>query len=318
MPPLAIAAGIAAVGTIGGAVIASKSAKSAANQAASAQQAATQQELQLGRENMGQQREIYNAGFGLLSPTVSRGNVAGDAYNALLGLPSAPAIQSPLAQAPSTGTAPGGVSAYSGPTMQQIQGMQHDGIPGNYRAALAAYQNGPPSMQPQTNPVASQVPVAQPATPAQPATTPQNAMGAFNNFANSAGMQFQLQQGANMLNNKYAGAGQLQSGAAMKAMQGYGQQTALNNYFMPYMSMLNGQQAMGAQAGAAIGGVGSNFGNTAANIYGGMQNAIGNGADATSNAALLRGQANAQLGTSIGSALGGLASSFFPTPSRGF
>lgn len=311
MPPLAIAAGIAAVGTIGGAVIASKSAKSAANQAASAQQAATQQELQLGRENMGQQREIYNAGFGLLSPTVSRGNVAGDAYNALLGLPSAPAIQSPLAQAPSTGTAPGGVSAYSGPSMQDIQAMQHDGIPGNYASALASYRSGQQPLM-QTNPVVSQTPVAQPAAPAQPGTTPQNAMGAFNNFANSAGMQFQLQQGANMLNNKYAGAGQLQSGAAMKAMQGYGQQTALNNYFMPYMSMLNGQQAMGAQAGAAIGGVGSNFGNTAANIYGGMQNAIGNGADATSNAALLRGQANAQLGTSIGSALGGLASSFFP------
>jgi hypothetical protein len=83
-------------------------------------------------------------------------------------------------------------------------------------------------------------------------------------------MQFQLDQGADMINNRYAALGALQSGAAMKALQNYGQQTALNNYFMPYMGMLGGLSAQGAQAGSAIAGVGSNFGNTAANINGQM------------------------------------------------
>jgi hypothetical protein len=152
------------------------------------------------------------------------------------------------------------------------------------------------------------------------ALSPENQ--ALNNFANSAGMQFQLQQGTNALNNMYAAHGQLQSGAAMKAIQGYGQNTALQNYFMPYMGLLGGQQAVGAQAGSAVAGVGSSFGNTAANInsnFGnaatginaGMGGAIGAGADAAANAALARGGVAGQLGSSIGGALGSLGSSFF-------
>jgi hypothetical protein len=76
------------------------------------------------------------------------------------------------------------------------------------------------------------------------------------------------QQGTNALNNMYAGTGMLQSGAAMKGIQNYGQQTALNNYFMPYMGLLGGQQAVGAGAASSVAGVGANFGNTAANING--------------------------------------------------
>jgi hypothetical protein len=173
-----------------------------------------------------------------------------------------------------------------------------------------------------------QPPVAQPPAATPPAATPPgtNALSpenqALNNFANSAGMQFQLQQGTNALNNMYAARGQLQSGAAMKAIQDYGQNTALQNYFMPYMSLLGGQQAVGAQAGSAVAGVGSSFGNTAANInsnFGnaatginaGMGGAIGAGADSAANAALARGGVAGQLGSSIGGALGSLGSSFF-------
>jgi hypothetical protein len=125
-------------------------------------------------------------------------------------------------------------------------------------------------------------------------------------------MQFQLKQGADALNNLYAGAGQLQSGAAMKAMQGFGQQTALNNYFMPYMGLLGGQQAVGAGAASSIAGVGSSFGNTAAAINAGMGANIQNGANSASNAALARGAANANMWAGIGSGIGGLASSFVP------
>jgi hypothetical protein len=145
-----------------------------------------------------------------------------------------------------------------------------------------------------------------------PAITQPSATDALNNFANSAGMQFQLQQGANALNNMYAAHGALQSGAAMKAIQGFGQQTALNNYFMPYMGLLGQQQGVGAGAASSIAGVGQNFGNTAANINSSMGNSIQGGADAAANAALLRGQNSANMWGSIGSALGSLGSSFFP------
>jgi hypothetical protein len=123
-------------------------------------------------------------------------------------------------------------------------------------------------------------------------------------------MQFQLQQGNKAIQNSAAAHGNLLSGATLKGLQNYGQQTALNNYFMPYLSQLGGQQAIGAQSGAAVAGVGSNFGNTVSSIYGGQQNAIQGGADAASNAALLRGQANSTLANGIGSGLGTLASSF--------
>jgi hypothetical protein len=123
-------------------------------------------------------------------------------------------------------------------------------------------------------------------------------------------MQFQQQQAANGLNNLYAGHSQLQSGAAMKAIPAYLQQQALNNYFMPYMGLLGGQQSTGAQAGSAIAGVGSAFGNTASGIYNGMGNAIQGGADSASNTALLRGQNNSNMWNGIGSALGTFGSSF--------
>lgn len=158
-------------------------------------------------------------------------------------------------------------------------------------------------------------------------------LSAINNFANSAGMQFALQQGANALNNLYAAHGEIQSGAAAKALQSFGQQTALQDYFMPYMNYLTGQQAMGAQAASSLAGVGSSFGNTAggmgqnfANAATGINqntgNALSNGAtnigNANANQAIIGGLANANLGSAIGSGLGSLGSSFFAPSSSSF
>lgn len=136
---------------------------------------------------------------------------------------------------------------------------------------------------------------------------------ALNNFANSAGMQFQLQQGANTIQQYLAARGALQSGAAMKSLQSLGQQTALNNYFMPYMNLLGDQQSVGVQAGSSVAGVGSSFGSTAGNIVNGMGGAVQSGANSNSNSALLNGANNANMWNSIGGALGGLGSSFFPS-----
>jgi hypothetical protein len=105
MPPAVIAAGVVAAGTIGGAVLGQHAQSKAASQAADTQNAATAAELQLGQESLALNKDIYNSNYDTLSPFVSRGNVAGDALNALLGLPAAPVMHSPLA-ASSTGPAP--------------------------------------------------------------------------------------------------------------------------------------------------------------------------------------------------------------------
>jgi hypothetical protein len=111
-----IGGGLAAAGTIGGAVLSSHAQSHAADQAAQAQSQATDAQLQLGQQSLAQQnalaqqsmglnQSLYNSNYDTLSPFVSRGNVAGDAINALLGLPQAPTMRSPLETA-SGGLAP--------------------------------------------------------------------------------------------------------------------------------------------------------------------------------------------------------------------
>lgn len=88
MPSAIIAGGITAAGTIGGALLSSSSQKHAASQVAQQQQQATDAQLQLGQESLGLNRDIYNSNYALLNPFVQRGNQAGVALNALLGLSS--------------------------------------------------------------------------------------------------------------------------------------------------------------------------------------------------------------------------------------
>lgn len=420
MPPAVIAAGVVAAGTIGGAVLGSHSQSQANEQAAQTQDNATAAQLQLGQQSlalqqqlaqqsMGLNQSIYNSNYDMLSPWVSRGNVAGDAYSALLGLPAAPAMRSPLETAsgglapitPATTTPtppvtqPGTTVPYTPPptTIPSATGGSVTQLPSGQwvpassvpaaspavaasaspmatatssaatqapaqanatplidRAIGAAQQAGEPNplfsgasgqsildalrarFTPAPTPTGGTTPPAGGTTPPAgggtpaaggTATTPQQQ--AMEDFANSAGMQFQLEQGTNALNNMYAAHGMLQSGAAMKGINDYAQQTALQNYFMPYMGMLGGLSAQGAQAGAAVAGVGSTFGNTAAGInsnYGnsasainaGMGNAINAGAQNIGNLQLANGQNQANMWGNIGGALGGLASSFIPVP----
>lgn len=153
MPPAIIAGGIAAAGTIGGALIGSHQQSQAVQQANNSQQAATQAQLQLGQQALGLNQSIYNSNYDLLSPFVSRGNVAGDAINALLGLPSAPHLSSPLASNPAVqtgggtgGTPLGSIPGVNAPatSIQQILPYANDGVPGNYAAGLQQYYGAHP------------------------------------------------------------------------------------------------------------------------------------------------------------------------------
>lgn len=188
-----------------------------------------------------------------------------------------------------------------------------------------------PTPTPAPVPVATPTPTPAPApvpTPTEqlPTVTPISAQNALNNFANSAGMKFTMQQMADALNNLYAAHGQIQSGAAAEALQDRAGDIALQDYFFPYMNYLTGQQAMGLNAASAINGVGSSYGsavgaagqnyaNAAGNINSSMGNALSQGAlnigNANANNAALHGYANANLGSTIGSALGSVGSSFF-------
>jgi hypothetical protein len=358
--------GSAVIGA-GAGILGNKAQNKAAGQAADASAAAAQAQLQLGRESLAFNRDIYNSNYGMLSPYVSRGNVAGNQINALLGLPNAPAMTSPLAAAP--GTPYGGGSSASGGALdpawaaQALQSVIGDlsGSTNPDRGYKVAYNNylssNPikylangqidptwaagamkavmPAIQStsQTDPdrdisqtwsnFIGSNPIKYAAAPATPATggggtggggnagtTAQSAQNAFEQFANSAGMQFQLDTAHDAINNGYAGSGALQSGAAMKEISDRSQDIALNNYFLPYMGLLGGQQGAGLQAGGAIAGVGVNAANTNANISGQMGGAIGQNAANIGNLALAQGQNKANmwagLGSSFGDILGGM------------
>jgi hypothetical protein len=143
MPPALIPAGIAAAATVGGALISSHAQSKAADQAQSAQDQATQAQLKLGQQSMDLQNRVYGSNYDTLSPFVSRGNVAGDAINALLGLPAAPAMHNPMASsAGSSASAPPAPVAAPLPSIDQLNALKHDGIPGNYRAAIGQASGG--------------------------------------------------------------------------------------------------------------------------------------------------------------------------------
>ena len=139
-----------------------------------------------------------------------------------------------------------------------------------------------------------------PAAGADAVNPQQAAASAFDQFRNSTGYQFRLNEGMNALNSGLASSGVLQSGAAMRAAQEYGQNFA-SNEFGNYMGMLDNQQRLGLSATLGQVGLGQNYVGT---ITANSNNAGTNAA----NAALIRGQSNpfaSALGALGGSVLSG-------------
>jgi hypothetical protein len=106
----------------------------------------------------------------------------------------------------------------------------------------------------------------------------------FDNFRNSTGYQFRLGEGMNALNSGYAGSGVLQSGAALRGAQEYGQNFA-SNEFCNYVNLLDNQQRMGLAGATTQAGLGQNY-------VGGVSQNNMFAADGQANAALIRGQNN--------------------------
>lgn len=258
-----IGAIIGGVASIGGAILGSKAQKKAANQAA---QAATDNTA----ANNALAREIYGENKQTLSPFVSTGTQASGAINALLGL---------------GGTAPQVTSApqanrYSG---QYGWNAMADGMPSNRDWMMT-----------------TQAPVT---TQAAPVNNLQQQNAAFDNFRNSTGYQFRVNEGARALDNSYASRGVGQSGAAAKAALNYGQNIA-SGEFGNYLNALMAQQGVGLSAAGAQAGVSTNFVNqTTANNN--------SGASALANAAIAKGNATGNMWQGIAGGIGNIFGSSF-------
>ena len=254
----AIGLGVAGVGS----VLSSSSNKKAASKAADVSEANNTRNIAL-------QREIYGQNQQALSPFMQRGNAAGDQLNAMLL--GAPAQQQP---------APNALAQFGGGRMNAAApyGLQ-DGVNIDQRDM---WNRGGFDRAPAYN--RSYAPLAgATAAPAQgDVTVPAQQADPFDAFRNSTGYQFRLGEAMDQVNSGYAGAGVLQSGAAMKAIAQRAGQEA-DNTFGQYAGLLQGQQAVGAGAASALAGVGQNFANsvTASNNMNAANQA---------NALLVRGQ----------------------------
>jgi len=292
MPPLVIAAGVTAAAGIGAAALSSSAQNKAANQAAdSAANTAAQ--------NNALQREVYGENKAILDPYVQRGNAAGSAINSLLGI---------------AGTAPasGGSNALAGPEWSQYLAANpdvqaewkgnafDDGYASPEAFAQWHYQNYGQN-EGRAAPSVTAPTAADPNAPAGTVTaTPQSA--AFQNYLNSTGYQFQMDQGTKAINQGYAARGALQSGAAMKALQTYGQNTGAS-YFDRYLSLLGNQQGVGLTGASAVAGVGQNYANT-------VSANNNNSSAAAQDAYAARGNAMSGLYGSIAGGVAGVANAY--------
>jgi len=135
---------------------------------------------------------------------------------------------------------------------------------------------------------------------AMPQAQPISAQDGFKNYIANSDYGFQFGQGANKVNSGYAGAGTLQSGAAMKGLEDY-RQNLQQGYRGEYIGALGNQQSLGLTAAQAQAGVGGNAANSLANIY-------QNKGDNLANAALASGQNGANLANSLGTIGAGIFS----------
>ncbi len=283
MPPVVIAAGIGAAAGIGGAVLSSSAQKKAASKAAdsAAQTAASNNALQ---------SQIYNQNSATLNPYVTRGNEAGNAINSLLGISGS---TQPVQSTQQYG-AP--MAANDQPPMQMgindygAGEVSKSGFGGMIRNWRGETGYNPQQFSPQ-----------QAAQTVQP-QTPGTAQNAFQNYLGSTGYQFQVDQGNKAINQGYAARGSLQSGAALKALQTYGQNTA-TGFFKDYLGLLSNQQGVGLSGANAIAGVGTNYANTVS----ANNNAMGT---AQQNAYLQQGNAAAGTWGSVAGGISGVANAF--------
>lgn len=112
---------------------------------------------------------------------------------------------------------------------------------------------------------------------------------AFQNYLNSSGNQFQLDQGSRAITGNAASRGLLNSGSTAKSLTSFGQNLASTN-FGNYLSQVNNQGSQGLTASGQIGQAGTSGGVQAGNAQqSGITNAFGQLAGVATAAAPLLG-----------------------------
>lgn len=115
---------------------------------------------------------------------------------------------------------------------------------------------------------------------------------AFQKFLGSTGYQFQTDQGEKAVTAALGSKGLLDSGAALKSLNNYGQQQALTG-FGTYASLLQGQQSTGLSAASALAGVGQQYADAVGTNNTNAANTVGNAALASA------GQISSALGNLV-------------------
>lgn len=247
---------------------ASKDAKKAGQQSA----AGAEQAINLSRD-------IYNDQRALNMPAYNAGNAARDQYMRMLGL-SVPAASSAPAGIGQSYAAPTSVGGWFGEGKDPVVNQQLYASDPAYRQAwdeVAAfhrntygstnYKGGSKDAlashlgelyakyQPQAQ---AQAPAAQ----AQP-QQPQDLAGIYDQWRNTPGYQFGLQEGNRSIEASAAARGGLNSGATLKALQRYGTDYADQQGYRPYMNSLASLFGGAQQAVSNIGSAGSSYGSQA-------------------------------------------------------
>lgn len=295
MPPAIIGAGIAAVGTIGGAVIANKG----ANKAAQAQQQGNDAAIAA-------QERAYQQSAQALAPWQQSGLQANsllqDALGFNAGQPAQQAQQLPT-------QVPNALAQFQGPNPDTSAywfnaprgGNMAIGAIGNTFDESAYPIGGLNNYAPMTTPgFGTGTPMGQPQQAQQP-----NARSAFDTFLDSTNFKWQLEQGNNAMNGAWAGAGTLQSGAAMKAFGDYNQNMA-RGAFQDWYGGVENIANRGFGAASAQSGVSQNVGNNTAALQSANARALSDLQIQKANA--LGGAING-LGTIGANVLGGMGKS---------
>lgn len=268
--------GIAAAA--GGSVLSARSQSKASKRAAGVAQDTAAQNNALARD-------IYAKNEGYLAPYAQQGLGATSALNDFYGL-SQPQQQQTQAM-------PNALAQFQPGVMGEGFDSPFGGYGGEWAAwgepripgPISGFGGGTFDMQ--GNPVTV-------GTQGQPA--PQaNAGDPFKRYIANSDYAFQFGEGANRVNSGYAGAGTLQSGAAMKSMEDY-RQNLQSGYRNQWAQGVANQQGVGLQGAGALAGVGIDYSRD-------VSNNNNNAGSAAAGAALMRGQNN-PLAAGLG-ALGG-------------
>lgn len=230
---------------------------------------------------------IYDDQRGLNLPAYNAGNAARDQYMRMLGLsPQGGSATGQASGQPAQAMPTQWFGAGNTPTVNaQLYATDPtykrawDEVAANHqknfgkgytgqsdRGALQAHmQQLYGQYQPQQQPVAAQA-------------QPQNQQAIYDQWRNTPGYQFGLQEGNKSVQASAAARGGLNSGATLKALQRYGTDYADQQGYQPYMNSLSNLFGGAQTAVSNIGNAGQNYGSQAGQAY---QNAANSRANST-------------------------------------